>query len=475
MSKEINAEVVVLGSGPGGYSAAFRAADLGLDTVLIERYSTLGGVCLNVGCIPSKALLHIAKHIDDAKHMKSEGVDFGDPKIDLDQMRKHKEKVVGQLTGGLDQMSKMRKVKVVNGYGEFTSDTCITVKGDDGDTKVNFKNAIIAVGSESIKLPFVPHEDERIWDSTAALELRFIPDRMLLLGGGIIGLEMGNVYSSLGAKVDVVEMTDQLIPPADKDIMKAFMKTANKRFDNIWLNTKATKVEAKKDGVHVTFEGKDAPEKPVRYDAVLVAVGRSPNGKKIGAENAGVKVSDRGFIEVDKQMRTSAKHIFAIGDVVGQPMLAHKGTHEGHVAAEVIAGKKHYFDPKVIPSIAYTDPEVAWAGVTEKEAKEQGIEYHTAVFPWSASGRAIAQGSTDGMTKLLFDKNNRIIGGAVVGSNGGELMGEICLAIEMGCDAEDIALTIHAHPTLHESVGLAAEVYEGSITDLPNKKAVKKK
>lgn len=475
MSKEINAEVVVLGSGPGGYSAAFRAADLGLDTVLIERYSTLGGVCLNVGCIPSKALLHIAKHIDDAKHMKSEGVDFGDPKIDLDQMRKHKEKVVGQLTGGLDQMSKMRKVKVVNGYGEFTSDTCITVKGDDGDTKVNFKNAIIAVGSESIKLPFVPHEDERIWDSTAALELRFIPDRMLLLGGGIIGLEMGNVYSSLGAKVDVVEMTDQLIPPADKDIMKAFMKTASKRFDNIWLNTKATKVEAKKDGVHVTFEGKDAPEKPVRYDAVLVAVGRSPNGKKIGAENAGVKVSDRGFIEVDKQMRTSAKHIFAIGDVVGQPMLAHKGTHEGHVAAEVIAGKKHYFDPKVIPSIAYTDPEVAWAGVTEKEAKEQNIEYHTAVFPWSASGRAIAQGSTDGMTKLLFDKNNRIIGGAVVGSNGGELMGEICLAIEMGCDAEDIALTIHAHPTLHESVGLAAEVYEGSITDLPNKKAVKKK
>ncbi|MRJ41952.1 dihydrolipoyl dehydrogenase [Idiomarina sp. FeN1] len=468
MSKEVKTQVVVLGGGPGGYSAAFRAADLGLDTVIVERYNTLGGVCLNVGCIPSKALLHIAKHIEDAKHMGAAGVEFGAPKIDLDKIRAHKnEKVIGQLTGGLGQMSKMRKVTVVNGVGEFASDKQL-------ETTINFEHAIIAAGSQSIKLPFVPHEDERIWDSTAALELRFVPERMLVLGGGIIGLEMGCVYSALGAKVDVVEMTEQLIPPADKDIIKAFTKSIAKKFDNIMLNTKAAKVEAKKDGIHVTFEGDKAPEKPVKYDAVLVAVGRAPNGKKVGAEHAGVQVTDRGFIEVDKQLRTNVSNIFAIGDIVGQPMLAHKAVYEGHVAAEVIAGKKHYFDPKVIPSIAYTDPEVAWAGLTEKEAKEQGIEYEAAVFPWAASGRAIAQGATDGFTKLLFDKNNRIIGGAIVGSNAGELLGEICLAIEMGCDAEDIALTIHAHPTLYESVGLAAEVFEGSITDLPNKKAKKK-
>ncbi|RUO62504.1 dihydrolipoyl dehydrogenase [Pseudidiomarina insulisalsae] len=475
MSKEINAQVVVLGSGPGGYSAAFRAADLGLDTVLVERYSTLGGVCLNVGCIPSKALLHLAKHIEDAKHMAAEGIEFGEPKIDLDKIREHKEKVVGQLTGGLGQMSKMRKVKVVTGNGEFASDKKMKVTDNDGnETIVNFEHAIIAAGSQSIKLPFVPHDDERIWDSTDALELRFVPDRMLILGGGIIGLEMGCVYAALGSTIDVVEMTDQLIPPADKDIIKPFTKSMKKKFDNIMLNTKAAKVEAKKDGIHVTFEGENAPEKPVKYDAVLVAVGRSPNGDKVGADKAGVEVTDRGFINVDKQMRTNVKNIFAIGDLVGQPMLAHKAVHEGHVAAEVISGMKHYFDPKVIPSIAYTDPEVAWTGLTEKEAKAQGIEYETAVFPWSASGRAIAQGSTDGMTKLLFDKNERIIGAATVGSNAGELMGELCLAIEMGCDAEDIALTIHAHPTLHESVGLAAEVFEGSITDLPNKKAKKK-
>lgn len=475
MSKEIKAQVVVLGAGPGGYSAAFRAADLGLDVVMVERYNTLGGVCLNVGCIPSKALLHLAKHIEDAKHMAAEGVEFGEPKIDLDQIRKHKEKVIGQLTGGLDQMSKMRKVKVVQGTGKFTSDTSMTVSGDDGDTVINFEHAIVAAGSQSIKLPFVPHDDERVWDSTAALELRFIPDRMLILGGGIIGLEMGCVYSALGTKVDVVEMTDQLIPPADKDIIKSFMKQIKGKFDNIMLNTKAAKVEAKKDGIHVTFEGDKAPEKPVKYDAILVAVGRAPNGGKVDADKAGVKVTDRGFIEVDKQLRTNVKNIFAIGDLVGQPMLAHKAVHEGHVAAEVISGKKHFFDPRVIPSIAYTDPELAWAGLTEKEAKEQGVEYEAAVFPWSASGRAIAQGATDGMTKLLFDKNNRIIGGAMVGPNAGELLGEVCLAIEMGCDAEDIALTIHAHPTLHESVGLAAEIQEGSITDLPNKKAKKKK
>ncbi|AVJ55152.1 dihydrolipoyl dehydrogenase [Idiomarina sp. OT37-5b] len=475
MSDKIKTQVVVLGSGPGGYSAAFRAADLGLDVVLIERYSTLGGVCLNVGCIPSKALLHMTKHIEEAKNLAAEGIEFGEPKIDLEKMRKHKEKVVGQLTGGLGQMSKMRKVKVVNGYGKFTGSNTIKVEGDDGETTVEFDNAIIAAGSQPIKLPFVPHDDERVWDSTDALELKEIPKKMLLLGGGIIALEMGQVYASLGSKVDVVEMTDQLVPPADADIIKSFNKQIKGRFENIMLSTKATNVEAKKDGIYVTFEGKNAPEKPVKYDVVLVAVGRAPNGNKIDADKAGVKVDERGFINVDSQMRTNVDHIFAIGDIVGQPMLAHKAVHESHVAAEVISGKKHFFEPKVIPSIMYTDPEVAWAGVTEKEAKEKGIEYDVVTFPWSASGRAIASNAQQGMTKLIFDKNNRIIGGAMCGSNAGELLGEVCLAIEMGCDAEDIALTVHAHPTLHESVGLAAEIQEGSITDMPNPKAKKKK
>ena len=475
MSDKIKAQVVVLGSGPGGYSAAFRAADLGLETVLVERYSTLGGVCLNVGCIPSKALLHLAKHIEDAKVLANEGVEFGEPKIDLDKIRKHKENVVGKLTGGLGQMSKMRKVKVVNGYGKFTSSNTLNVEGEDGNTEIEFENAIIAAGSQPIKLPFIPHDDERIWDSTDALELKEIPEKMLLLGGGIIALEMGQVYSSLGSKVDVVEMTDQLVPPADADIMKSFNKQVKGRFENVMLSTKATKVEAKKDGIYVTFEGKGAPEKPVKYDVVLTAVGRAPNGKKIDADKAGVKVTEQGFIEVDSQMRTNVDNIFAIGDIVGQPMLAHKAVHESHVAAEVIAGKKHFFEPKVIPSIMYTDPEVAWAGVTEKEAKEKGIEYEAVTFPWSASGRAIASNAQQGMTKLIFDKNNRIIGGSMCGSNAGELLGEVCLAIEMGCDAEDIALTVHAHPTLHESIGLAAEIQEGSITDMPNPKAKKKK
>ncbi|WP_404401498.1 dihydrolipoyl dehydrogenase [Idiomarina seosinensis] len=475
MSKKIKTQVVVLGSGPGGYSGAFRAADLGLDVVLIERYSTLGGVCLNVGCIPSKALLHMTKHIEEAQHLAAEGIEFGEPKIDLDKLRKHKEKVVGQLTGGLDQMSKMRKVNVVNGYGKFTGSNTIKVEGEDGETEVEFEHAIIAVGSQAIKLPFIPHDDERVWDSTDALELKEIPEKMLLLGGGIIALEMGQVYSSLGAKVDVVEMMDQLVPPADTDIIKSFNKQVKGRFENVMLSTKATNVEAKKDGLYVTFEGKNAPEEAVRYDVILVAVGRAPNGGKIDADKAGVKVDDRGFINVDSQMRTNVDHIFAIGDLVGQPMLAHKATHESHVAAEVIAGKKHFFDPKVIPSIMYTNPEVAWAGVTEKEAKDQGIEYDAVTFPWSASGRAIASNAQQGMTKLIFDKNNRIIGGAMCGTNAGELLGEICLAIEMGCDAEDMALTIHAHPTLHESVGLAAEIHEGAITDMPNPKAKKKK
>src|SRR5690554_1306069 len=473
MSNEVKTQVVVLGGGPGGYSAAFRAADLGLDVVIVERYSTLGGVCLNVGCIPSKALLHVAKSIEDAKTMGPAGVEFGKPKIDLDKIRAHKEKVISQLTGGLAQMSKMRKVTVVNGLGEFTGANELKVVGDE-ETTIKFEHAIIAAGSQPVELPFIPHDDERIWDSTDALELPFVPKKMLVLGGGIIGLEMGCVYKALGSSLDVVEFMDQLIPAADKDLIKVFTKAMSKKFDNIMLETKVTKVEAKKDGIHVTFEGKNAPEKPVKYDAVLVAVGRTPNGGKVGADKAGVNVTDRGFIEVDKQLRTNVEHIFAIGDIVGQPMLAHKAVHEGHVAAEVISGKKHFFDPKVIPSIAYTDPEVAWAGLTEKEAKEQGIAIETAVFPWSASGRAIASGATDGFTKLIFDKEtHRILGGAMVGAHAGELLGEICLAVEMGADAEDIALTVHAHPTLHESVGLAAEVMEGSITDLPNKKAKK--
>ena len=474
MSKEIKAQVVVLGSGPAGYSAAFRCADLGLETVLIERYSTLGGVCLNVGCIPSKALLHVSKVIEEAKAMADHGVVFGEPQTDINKIRIWKEKVVDQLTGGLGGMAKMRDVTVVNGFGKFTGPNSITVEGEE-TTVVNFDNAIIAAGSRPIKLPFIPHEDPRIWDSTDALELNEVPEKLLIMGGGIIGLEMGTVYHSLGSKVEVVEMFDQVIPAADKDIVKVFTKRIKDKF-KLMLETKVTAVEAKEDGIYVSMEGKKAPAEAERYDAVLVAIGRVPNGKLMDAEKAGLEVDERGFINVDKQMRTNVPHIFAIGDIVGQPMLAHKGVHEGHVAAEVISGKKHYFDPKVIPSIAYTEPEVAWVGKTEKEAKAEGLNYEVSTFPWAASGRAIASDCADGMTKLIFDKEtHRVIGGAIVGTNGGELLGEIGLAIEMGCDAEDIALTIHAHPTLHESVGLAAEVFEGSITDLPNKKAVKKK
>lgn len=474
MSTEIKAQVVVLGAGPAGYSAAFRCADLGLDTVLVERYSTLGGVCLNVGCIPSKALLHVAKVIEEAKALATHGIVFGEPQTDIDKIRSWKEKVINQLTGGLAGMAKGRKVKVVNGLGKFTGANTLVVEGEGGNTTINFDNAIVAAGSRPIQLPFIPHEDPRVWDSTDALELKTVPERMLIMGGGIIGLEMGTVYHALGSKIDVVEMFDQVIPAADKDVVKTFTKRISKKF-GMMLETKVTAVEAKEDGIYVTMEGKNAPAEPQRYDAVLVAIGRVPNGKLLDAGQAGVEVDDRGFIHVDKQMRTNVPHIYAIGDIVGQPMLAHKGVHEGHVAAEVIAGKKHYFDPKVIPSIAYTEPEVAWVGLTEKEAKEKGISYETAIFPWAASGRAIASDCADGMTKLIFEKeSHRIIGGAIVGTNGGELLGEIGLAIEMGCDAEDIALTIHAHPTLHESIGLAAEVYEGSITDLPNPKAKKK-
>jgi dihydrolipoamide dehydrogenase len=476
MSNEVKAQVVVLGAGPAGYSAAFRAADLGLETVIIERYNTLGGVCLNVGCIPSKALLHVAKVIEEAKSLADHGIVFGEPKTDIDKIRLWKEKVVGQLTGGLGGMAKMRKVKVIEGLAKFTGPNTIEASDRDGNiTTVTFDNAIIAAGSRPVKLPFIPHDDPRVWDSTDALALKEVPGKLLVLGGGIIGLEMGTVYSALGAEIDVVEFADQLVPAADKDIVKVYDKAVKKKF-NVMLSTKVTAVEAKEDGLYVTFEGKKAPAEPVRYDAVLVAVGRVPNGLGLGAEKAGITVTERGFIETDKRMKTNVPHIYAIGDIVGQPMLAHKGVHEGHVAAENIAGKKHFFDPKVIPSIAYTEPEMAWAGLTEKEAKEQGVNYEAAVFPWAASGRAIASDAENGMTKLLFDKDsNRIIGGAMVGTNAGELLGEVCLAIEMGCDAEDIALTIHAHPTLHESVGMAAEIYEGSITDLPNAKAVKKK
>lgn len=474
MSNEIKTQVVVLGAGPAGYSAAFRAADLGLETVLIERYSTLGGVCLNVGCIPSKALLHVAKVIEEAKSLATHGVVFGEPTTDINKIRSWKEKVIGQLTGGLSGMAKQRKVTVVNGLAKFSGPNSLVVEGEEGTTTVNFDNAIIAAGSRPVELPFIPHNDERVWDSTDALELKEVPEKLLVLGGGIIGLEMGTVYSALGSQIDVVEFADQLVPAADKDVVKVFTKRVQSKF-NIMLETKVVAVEAKKDGLYVSFEGKQAPEEALRYDAVLVAVGRVPNGLSLDADKAGVAVTERGFIEVDKQMRTNVPHIYAIGDIVGQPMLAHKGVHEGHVAAEVIAGKKHYFDPKVIPSIAYTEPEIAWVGLTEKEAKAQGIAYESAIFPWAASGRAIASDCADGMTKLLFDKeSNQVIGGAIVGTNGGELLGEIGLAVEMGCDAEDIALTIHAHPTLHESIGLAAEVFEGSITDLPNKKANKK-
>lgn len=475
MSTEMKTQLVVIGAGPAGYSAAFRAADLGQEVVIVEKHATLGGVCLNVGCIPSKALLHVAKIIEEAEGVSEHGITFGKPQIELDKVRGWKEKVISQLTGGLAGMAKMRKVKVVQGVAKFTAANTLAVTAKDGAvTNLTFDNAIIAAGSRPVKLPFIPHDDPRVWDSTDALELKEVPKRLLIMGGGIIGLEMGSVYHALGSKIDVVEMADQVIPAADKDMIKIYTKRIQKMF-TLMLETKVTAIEAKPDAIHVSMEDKNGQKITQEYDAVLVAIGRSPNGKLLDAEKAGVNVDERGFINVDKQLRTNVPHIYAIGDIVGQPMLAHKGVHEGHVAAEVISGQKHYFDPKVIPSIAYTEPEVAWVGLTEKEAKAKGINYEVAMFPWAASGRAIASNCSDGMTKLIFDKeSNRIIGGAIVGVNGGELLGEIGLAIEMGCDAEDIALTIHAHPTLHESVGLAAEVFEGSITDLPNMKAKKR-
>ncbi|AZG14725.1 dihydrolipoyl dehydrogenase [Cupriavidus pauculus] len=474
-SADIQCDMLVLGAGPGGYSAAFRSADLGMNTVLVERYGTLGGVCLNVGCIPSKALLHNAAVIDEAKALAAHGILFGEAKIDLDGLRHYKETVVGKLTGGLAGMAKARKVQVVRGVGTFLDPNHLEVQETEGDGKatngkktvIRFEKAIIAAGSQAVKLPFIP-EDPRIFDSTGALELRDIPNKMLVIGGGIIGLEMATVYSTLGARIDVVEMLDGLMQGADRDLVKVWDKMNKHRFDNVMLKTKTVGVEAKPDGIYVKFEGEGAPAEPVRYDAVLVSVGRTPNGKKIGAEKAGVAVTDRGFIDVDKQMGTNVPHIFAIGDIVGQPMLAHKAVHEAHVAAEAAHGEKAYFDVKQIPSVAYTDPEVAWAGLTEDQCKQQGIKYGKGVFPWAASGRAIANGRDEGFTKLIFDEEtHRIIGGGIVGTHAGDLISEVCLAIEMGADAVDIGKTIHPHPTLGESIGMAAEIYEGVCTDVP--------
>jgi dihydrolipoamide dehydrogenase len=468
---DVECEMMVLGAGPGGYSAAFRSADLGMNTVLIERYASLGGVCLNVGCIPSKALLHVAAVIDETAGMSKHGVTFAKPEIDIDQLRGYKDKVITKMTGGLSGMAKARKVNVVQGVGQFVSPNHIEVTAADGSKKVvQFQKAIIAAGSAVVNLPFVP-KDPRIVDSTGALALRQIPKRMLVIGGGIIGLEMATVYSTLGARIDVVEMLDGLMQGADRDMVKVWQKFNDKRFDNIMTKTKTVAVEALAEGIKVTFEaaeaGGKAPE-PQLYDMVLVAVGRSPNGGKIAADKAGVTVTDRGFIPVDGQMRTNVPHIFAIGDLVGQPMLAHKAVHEAHVAAEAAHGEKTFFDAKVIPSVAYTDPEVAWVGITEDEAKAKGIKLEKGHFPWAASGRAVANGRDEGFTKLLFDaETHRIVGGGIVGTHAGDMIGEIALAIEMGADGVDIGKTIHPHPTLGESIGMAAEVYEGVCTDLP--------
>ena len=475
---DIACEMVVLGSGPGGYSAAFRSADLGMKTVLVERYPTLGGVCLNVGCIPSKALLHTASVMDEVAAMPDHGISYGKPNIDIDKLRAFKDGVVKKLTGGLAGMAKMRKVEVVQGVGSFLDPQHMEVELRDaagkamGKKVIKFAKAIIAAGSQAVKLPFMP-EDPRVVDSTGALLLAGIPKRMLVIGGGIIGLEMATVYSTLGTRIDVVEMLDTLMTGADRDLVKVWEKVNAKRFDNVMLKTKTVGAEATKEGIKVRFEGEKAPKEPQVYDLVLVAVGRSPNGKNIGAEKAGIAVTDRGFINADKQLRTNVPHIHAIGDIIGQPMLAHKAVHEAHVAAEVAHGEKAYFDARQIPSVAYTDPEIAWAGKTEDQCKAEGIKYGKATFPWAASGRAIANGRDEGFTKLLFDDaTHRCIGGGIVGTHAGDLISEVCLAVEMGCDPTDIGKTIHPHPTLSESIGMAAELFEGVCTDLP---PVKKK
>ncbi|MFO1262324.1 MAG: dihydrolipoyl dehydrogenase [Rhodoferax sp.] len=495
-SADLDCDVLVLGGGPGGYSAAFRAADLGLKVVLVERYAQLGGVCLNVGCIPSKALLHVAAVMDEVAHLSAAGIDFGAPQVNVDTLRGHKEKVIAKLTGGLGQMAKMRKVTFLRGYGSFVGANHLEVEETSGTGQdktgskkvVAFKRAIIAAGSQAVRLPFMP-DDPRVVDSTGALALKEVPKRMLILGGGIIGLEMGTVYSTLGARLDVVEMMDGLMQGADRDLVKVWEKMNKHRFDNIRLKTKTVGAQATPEGIQVQFEGLDGTKSEGTYDLVLQAVGRTPNGKKIAADKAGVAVTDRGFINVDIQMRTNVPHIFAIGDIVGQPMLAHKAVHEAHVAAEVIAGELQgnkelaaaAFNARVIPSVAYTDPEVAWVGLTEDQAKAQGIKVKKGLFPWSASGRAIANGRDEGVTKLLFDDSpeagsgdghagrghGKILGGGMVGTHAGDMIGEIALAIEMGADAVDIGKTIHPHPTLGESIGMAAEVAHGSCTDVP--------
>jgi dihydrolipoamide dehydrogenase len=472
---DVECEMLVLGAGPGGYSAAFRSADVGMKTVLVERYATLGGVCLNVGCIPSKALLHVAAIMDEVAALGEHGVGYGAPKVDLAKLLTWKNKVVGKLTGGLTGMAKARKVEVARGYGSFLDAHHIVVETTDGTGQdrtgakkvVRFQKAIIAAGSQSVWLPSVP-EDPRIVDSTGALLLGSVPKRMLVVGGGIIGLEMGTVYSTLGTRLDVVEMLDGLMQGADRDLVRVWEKMNKPRFDRVMLKTKTVAVEAKKDAIYVSFEGEQAPKGAQPYDMVLLAVGRSPNGKKIGADKAGVIVTDRGFIPADEQMRTNVAHIYAIGDIIGQPMLAHKATHEGHVAAEAAAGHKAYFDARAIPSVAYTDPEIAWVGVTEDEAKAKGMKVQKGLFPWAASGRAIANGRDEGFTKLLFDDaTHRIVGGGIVGTHAGDLISELALAVEMGADAVDIGRTSHPHPTLGETIGLAAEAFEGVCTDLP--------
>ncbi len=470
---DVSARLVVLGAGPGGYTAAFRAADLGLDVVLVERYPTLGGVCLNVGCIPSKALLHAAKVVEEAESMAGNGIVFGSPTIDIERLRGWKESIVGRLTKGLAGLASSRKVRVVHGKARFASANNLEVEGDDGTTVVGFEQCIVAAGSRSFMLPDMP-DDPRIVDSTGALELESLPERLLVVGGGIIGLEMACVYDALGVKVSVVELTPTLMPGCDPDLVRPLQKRIDKRYENIWLGTRVTAMEATDEGIRVSFDGDKAPETQV-FGKVLVAVGRVPNGKSIGAENAGVNVDDKGFIPVDGQMRTNVAHIFAIGDIVGQPMLAHKASHEGKVAAEVAAGRKSAFDARVIPSVAYTDPEVAWVGLTETEAKTQGVAYEVGKFPWAASGRSLALGRDEGMTKLLFDpETHRLLGAGIVGTSAGDLIGEAGLAIEMGADAADIGLTIHPHPTLTETVAMAAEAFEGSLTELYLPKRKKK-
>ena len=462
----MKADVLVLGSGPGGYSAAFRAADLGLQVVLIERYPRLGGVCLNVGCIPSKALLHAAKVISDARDMSAHGIRFGEPDIDLDALRGWKDNVVGQLTKGLDGLASQRKVEVVHGAGRFTSPHTVTVEGTGGVQTIEFKQAIIATGSEPVELPGIPYEDPRVIDSTGALELTDIPERLLVIGGGIIGLEMATVYLELGSRVTVVELLDELMFGTDRDLVKPLERRLKKSLEAIYTRTRLSGVTASADALTAHFEGENAPSEAA-FESVLVAVGRRPNGDRIGAEAAGVTFDEHGFIPVDNTMRTNIRHIFAIGDIVGQPMLAHKAVHEGKVAAEVVAGHKVAFEARVIPSVAYTDPEVAWAGLTEIEAKSQGIEVGKGVFPWAASGRSLSLGRSEGMTKLLFDADDgRVVGAGIVGPNAGDLIAEVALAIEMGCDAEDIGLTVHPHPTLSETVAMAAEAFAGTITDL---------